>query len=115
MRPTVYNNNVRIVQAPDYVVLVTEMIHDVRIVPLDGGPREGPPSMQGDPRGRWEGNTLVVETNNFDGRLSFRGSSTDLRLVERFTATSESTLECPTDEANAARSGRSASSQSRAW
>jgi len=93
MMPTVYNNNVEIVQTPGYVVLVTEMIHNARIVPMDGRPHDAMASMHGDPLGHWEGDTLVVETTNFDGRLSFRGSGHGLRLVERFTATSEGTLE----------------------
>jgi hypothetical protein len=93
MMPTVYNNNVLIVQAPGWVVLVTEMIHNARIVPLDGRPRATVPSMFGDPRGRWEGDTLVVESTGFDGRLPFRGSGRGLHLVERFTRTGEDALE----------------------
>jgi hypothetical protein len=93
MMPTVYNNNVLLVQTPDHIVLVTEMIHNVRIVPMDGRPHDAYPSMYGSSRGHWEGTTLVVETVNFDGRLSFRGSSPSLRLIERFTATSDDALE----------------------
>jgi len=93
MMPTVYNNNVQIVQTPDHVVLVTEMIHNARIVPLDGRAHDPMPSMHGDPRGRWESDTLVVESVNFDGRLPFRGSGRNLHLTERFHRTSESTLE----------------------
>jgi hypothetical protein len=93
MIPTVYNNNLQIVQTEDYVVLMTEMIHNVRIVPMDGRPRGPIPSMHGEPRGRWEGDTLVVETINFDGTLPYRGSGSNLHLVERFTRTSETTLE----------------------
>jgi len=93
MIPTVYNNNVLIVQAPGWVVLETEMIHNARIVPLDGRAHSTLPSMYGDPRGHWEGDTLVVESTGFDGRLPFRGSGRGLHLVERFTRTSDDTLE----------------------
>jgi hypothetical protein len=93
MMPTVYNNNVLIVQSPEYVVLVTEMIHNARIVPMDGRPHGDLRSLHGDATGRWEGDTLVVESVNFDGRLPFRGSGRNLRLVERFVPTSEGTLE----------------------
>src|SRR5262249_23731547 len=84
--PGPYNNNVQIVQTRDYVAIANEMIHDVRIVPIDGRPHL-PGAIrrwQGDPRGRWEGDTLVVETTNFSDRTSVRGSDTQLRLVERF-------------------------------
>jgi hypothetical protein len=87
MMPTVYNNNVKIVPTRDHVVLVNEMIHVARIVPLDGRPRDGLRSLHGDPRGRWEGATLVVDTVNVDGRLNFRSSGDRLHLVERFTRT----------------------------
>jgi hypothetical protein len=92
MMPTVYNNNVLIVETPDFVVLETEMIHNARIVPMDGRPHGSMASIQGDPVGHWEGDTLVVETVNFDGRLGFQGSGTNLRLVERFVPTSDHTL-----------------------
>jgi hypothetical protein len=85
--PGPYNNNLQIVQTPDHVVVVTEMIHDARIVPLDGRP--SPPahvrSWLGASRGRWEGATLVVETTHFTGETSLRGSDAHLRVVERFT------------------------------
>ncbi len=63
------------------------MVHDVRVVPLDGPPHLPGHVRQwkGDSRGRWEGDTLVVETRNFTGKTSFRGSGPDMRLVERFT------------------------------
>lgn len=92
MMPTVYNNNVLIVQTAEYVVLETEMIHNARIVPMDGRPHGTAASIQGDPVGHWDGDTLVVETTNFDGRLGFQGSGTSLRLVERFVPTSDHTL-----------------------
>ncbi len=93
MLPGGYNNNVQIFQAPGYVVLLHEMVHDVRVVPLDGDAL--PASIRqwlGSSRGRWEGDTLVVETTNFtDGTGSFNtsfaswGSAENTRLVERFT------------------------------
>jgi hypothetical protein len=95
MLPAGYNNNVQFVQTPGYVVIFTEMIHDARIVPLDGRPhlprRLG--SWLGDSRGRWDGDTLVVETTNFSGRANFRGSSEHLKLTERFTRVSDRTIE----------------------
>jgi len=85
--PGPYNNNLQIVQTADAVVLHTEMIHDARIVPLDGRPQP-PASLRfwlGSPRGHWEGATLVVETTNFTDKTNFRGSDDQLRVVERFT------------------------------
>ena len=74
-------------QTPDHVVLLVEMTHTIRIVPLDGRPRPAQPIRQftGDSRGRWEGDTLVVETMHFNRLTSLRGSTPDARLVERFT------------------------------
>jgi hypothetical protein len=92
--PGPYNNNLQIVQTPGSVVLVTEMIHDARIVPLDGRPH-APAAIRpwfGDPRGRWEGDTLVVETTNFSDRTPFRGSDEHLTLIERFTRIDRDTL-----------------------
>jgi len=79
----------QILQAPGYVVLVSEVIHDARIIPLDGR-APLPQSIHqwnGDSRGRWEGDTLVVETGNFSPQSYFMGSAENLRLVERFTRT----------------------------
>jgi hypothetical protein len=89
MLPGGYNNNYQIVQAPGYVMILVEMIHDARIIPLDGRPHlpKNVRSWMGDSRGRWEGNTLVVETTNFTDKTNFRGSSENLRLIERFTRT----------------------------
>ena len=85
-----YNANYQIVQAPGYVMILTEMIHDVRIIPLDG--RSAPPSPMrqwtGVSRGRWEGTTLVVETTNFNGKNPFRGASEAMKVTERFTRVS---------------------------
>ena len=93
MLPGVYNNNVQIIQTHDYVVLVSEMIHDARIVPMDGRPHGGVPQWMGDSRGRWDGATLVVDTVGFTGKTAFRGSTERLHLVERFTRTSADTIE----------------------
>jgi hypothetical protein len=87
MLPGPYNNNYQIVQAPGYVMIVVEMIHDVRIIPTDGSPHL-PSNIRlwmGDSRGHWEGNTLVVDTTNFTSKTNFRGSGENLHLVERFT------------------------------
>jgi hypothetical protein len=94
MMPAGYNNNYQILQAPEFVAILIEMIHDVRIIPLDGRPHlsKKVQRLTGDSRGRWEGTTLVVETTNFTGNTNFRGSGEHLRVVERFTRTDESTL-----------------------
>ena len=110
LNPGSYNNNLRIVQTPTFVVLVTEMIHDARVVPMDGRQRL-PPEINrwsGDSRGHWDGNTLVVETTNFtDKRATFQlpatlatieqsgavGSGAGLHLVERFTPVSDTRLD----------------------
>jgi hypothetical protein len=86
--PAVYNANVRIVQSPDAVAVTYEMVHDTRVIPLDRRPHAGSAirGYQGDARGHWEGNTLVVETTNFKAQSTFRGASSDaLLLTERFT------------------------------
>ncbi len=89
------NNHLRLLQAPGYAVVWTENIHDARIVPLDGRPRIADAVRQwmGDPRGRWDGDTLVVETTRFNGKAAYQGSSDDLQVVERFTLTGADTLE----------------------
>jgi hypothetical protein len=87
MLPAGYNSNLQIVQAPGYVMILQEMIHDVRIIPLDRR-QHLPQTMRrwmGDSIGRWEGDTLVVDTTNFTDRTNFRGSSDALHVVERFT------------------------------
>jgi hypothetical protein len=82
-----YNANYQIVQAPGVVMILTEMIHDVRIIPIDGrpAPPQGVRQWTGVSRGRWEGTTLVVETTNFNGKNPFRGASEGMRVTERFT------------------------------
>jgi hypothetical protein len=89
-----YNNNYQIVQVPGYVMILVEMIHDVRIIPLDGRPQLPQQVRQwtGSYRGHWEGETLVVESTNFNGKNPFQGSSENLRLVERFTRIDENTI-----------------------
>jgi hypothetical protein len=84
-----YSSSHQIIQSPGYVVIVQELIHESRIVPLDGRPHLAPAVRQwmGDSRGRWEGETLVVETTNFTDANAFRGSGDTMRLVERFTRT----------------------------
>jgi hypothetical protein len=93
--PTLYNNNIMIVQSPDSVVIVHEMIHEARVIPLDGRPRLNSKIGQwiGSSRGWWEGDTLVVETTNFSGQQNYRGSTTGLNLTERYTRTGKNGLE----------------------
>jgi hypothetical protein len=97
MLPVVYNAGNQIVQAPGYVTIINEMIHDARVVPLDGSAHVGIEIKQwlGDSRGHWEGDTLVVETTNFTDRTAVGGSvhSHELTIVERFTRTSADTLD----------------------
>jgi len=94
MMPSFYNNNYQIFQGPGYVAIVIEMIHDVRIIPIDGRPHVAANIQQwlGDARGHWEGNTLVVETTNFNDKRNFQGSSENMRLIERFTRVAADTL-----------------------
>jgi hypothetical protein len=92
--PGGYNANVRIVQGPDYVVIENEMIHEARIIPLDGRPHLPQSTRQwlGDARGHWEGETLVVDSTNFTDKNPFRGSFENLHVVERYTRLNESTV-----------------------
>jgi catechol 2,3-dioxygenase-like lactoylglutathione lyase family enzyme len=93
--PGGYNNGLQIVQGPGFVSIMREMIHEPRMVPTTPYPELGEDitSYQGNARGRWDGNTLVVETTNFNGGASFRGSSENLTLTERYTRISPVTLE----------------------
>jgi hypothetical protein len=106
MLPFYYNNGVEIVQAPGYVVIRNEMVHEARVIPLDGRPHAGSAirTWMGDSRGRWEGTTLVVETTNFNARVGVGpgdGGVSDpaprptgrLRISERFTRTDDETVE----------------------
>jgi hypothetical protein len=92
MTPGAYNNNFQLFQTPQYVVMLNEMIHDARIVPLDGHPHLSIRQWKGDSRGHWEGNTLVVDTTNFKRETSLPGSSANTHLIERFTRTDANTL-----------------------
>jgi hypothetical protein len=82
-----YNNNFQLFQTESYVAILLEMVHEIRIIPLDGGSRTGdsPPQWLGSSRGHWEGDTLVVETSDFSGQAPWRGSSDNLKLTERFS------------------------------
>ena len=82
-----YNSYYQIIQGRDHVVILMEMIHDARVIPLDGRPHLDGEIRQwhGDSRGHWDGDTLVVETTNYSPKSSLRGSSDDLHLTERFT------------------------------
>ena len=90
--PGPYNNNIQIVQSADHVVIVTEMIHEARIIPTDGRPHGKVREWRGDSIGRWEGDTLVVDTINFTEKTSFRGSSENLHLVERYSRRDANTV-----------------------
>ena len=92
MVPGSYNNNLQIVQAPGLVVIINEMVHNARIIPTDGRPHTTFRQWTGESRGRWEGDTLVVETINFRRETSLQGSTADTRLVERFTRVDDETL-----------------------
>ncbi len=94
MTPGFYNHNYQILQAPGYVAILVEMIHDVRIIPVDERSHLAPSIRQwmGDSRGRWEGDTLIVETTNFSPKAEYRGASTNLSLVERFRRVDADTI-----------------------
>jgi hypothetical protein len=84
----------QIVQTPGYVVLTLEAVHEARIIPLDGRPhlRSTVRQWSGDSRGRWEGNSLIIETTNFSPRGNFMGSAENLHLLERLTRTAPDTI-----------------------
>jgi hypothetical protein len=90
--PTVYNNNIGILQTKDNIVLQSEMIHVARIVRMKGT-HGTMASMYGDSVGHWDGATLVVDTINFDGKLNYRNTGNHLHLIERFTRTGPDALE----------------------
>ena len=95
--PTIYGNSSRIVQGPGYVAIQYEMIHETRLIPVDRGVRphvgETIRLDMGDPRGHWEGDTLVVETTNFRDRSAFRNAhAATLRFIERFTRVAPDTV-----------------------
>jgi hypothetical protein len=93
MLPVLYNNTYQIVQTSDYVMILIEMIHDARIVRLNG--THAPANVRqwfGDSIGHWEGDTLVVDTTNFTDKTRFRGSSENLHVIERFTRVGPQTI-----------------------
>ena len=93
MLPVLYNNNYEIVQTPDTVMILVEMIHDARIVRMNA--EHDPSNMRkwlGDSVGKWDGDTLVVDTTNFHPAINFRGSSQNLHVIERFTRTNANTM-----------------------
>jgi hypothetical protein len=92
MTPGPYNNNVQLFQTPGHVALINEMIHEARVIPMDGRPHLTIPQWKGDSRGHWEGDTLVVDTTNFKRETSLPGSSAAMHLTERFTRTGPDTL-----------------------
>jgi hypothetical protein len=90
MLPFAYGNSYQILQAPDWIAIRYEMVHETRIIPLDGRPHGSPSlrSFMGDARGHWEGNTLVVDTTNLSERGIYRNANPKtLRIIERFTRT----------------------------
>jgi len=94
MMPSAYNNNMQLVQTPTQVVILNEMVHSARVIDLSGRPHR-PAAMRfliGDSIGRWDGNTLVVDTTNFSTEGNFRFSTRDMHLVERFSLEDDSTL-----------------------
>ena len=94
MLPPGYNPAYEIVQSKDAVTIVIEMLHEVRVIPLDGRPHapQGYRSWLGDSRGHWDGDTLVVETTNFNDKTAFRGASENMKVTERFTRISDDAI-----------------------
>ena len=95
MLPQAYNNNLKVIQTPDHVMLYVEMVHNVRIIPLDGRPHlpDTVKQWHGDSRGFWEGDTLVVRTKNFSPKSSFRRANVNLEIEERFRRNNDDQLE----------------------
>ena len=92
MTPGGYNQNMQVFQTEDHVVILNEMVHDSRIIPIDGSPRTGLGSWTGESRGHWEGDTLVIETQNFTDKTRWRGTTEAMTLVERLTRQDDATL-----------------------
>jgi hypothetical protein len=93
MLPVLYNNNYQIVETPDAVMILVEMVHDARIVRMNA--THAPDNIRkwlGDSIGHWDGDTLVVDTTNFNGQVSFYGASKDLHVIERFRRVDANTL-----------------------
>ncbi len=95
MMPSIYNNGLQISQSPGFVAIQKEMIHETRVIPTEERPSLGPGVKQwlGESQGRWEGDTLVVEVTNLNGRTNYRGSSENMKLTERFTRLGPNRLE----------------------
>jgi hypothetical protein len=95
MMPAIYGNSYEITQAPGWVAIRYEMIHETRLIPLDARPhlKSGLRSYMGDARGHFEGSTLVVETTNFKAASAYRGASENLKLIERFKPVGPKTVE----------------------
>jgi hypothetical protein len=106
MEPRNYNNGIRVMQTPGYVLIVLEMAHEVRIIPTDGRPALDPSIKEwlGESRGHWEGNTLVVQTTNFNGKTDMTNAGVpgspplnptteNMRITERFTRTADDTID----------------------
>ena len=93
MMPVLYNNNYQIVQTKDHILILTEMVHDARIVRMLGQHPDADVTFYlGDSIGHWEGDTLVVDTTNFNRQIRFRGTYDKLHVIERFTRTAEDTV-----------------------
>ena len=93
MMPAIYGNAYDITQAPGMVAIRYEMVHETRVIRLDNSPLTGQRSHMGEARGHWEGNTLVVETTNFDPRSAYRNGSAKMKLTERFVPTAAGVIE----------------------
>ena len=95
MIPGIYNNGLQIVQGPGFVAIQKEMIHETRVIPTEPRQRVGSnlASWLGDPQGRWDGDTLVIETTNFNGQAPYREASAGVRLIERYTRVAPGVLE----------------------
>ncbi len=93
MMPAIYGNAYDITQGPGVVAIRYEMVHETRVIRLDGSPRTGQRSHMGEARGRWEGSTLIVETTNFDPRTAYRNGSSTMKLTERFVPTAPGVIE----------------------
>jgi hypothetical protein len=96
MIPVMYGNNYQIIQAPGYIVITYEIVHEARVIPLDGRTHIGRAirAHMGDPRGRWDGNALVVETTNFTSASAYRNANAEtFRVIERFTRVAPDRIE----------------------
>lgn len=95
MMPAIYGNAYDILQGPGYAAIQYEMVHETRVIPLNGQPHPGETirMYMGDAKGRWDGTTLVVETTNFTDKTAYRGSSEHLKMTERFKPVAPDTVE----------------------